>query len=556
MKSILFLLLSFFTLNKLYAQGVETIDKKSEEEFVDKRDNRKYKIIKIGTQIWFAENFAYLPQVDTLNVSVYGYKGNSVNKAKATDSYQKYGALYSWEYAKKLAPEGWHLATDVDWLQLEKSIGIPKASVNTIGWRGVNDEVNYLKVSGNSGFTVLFGGWRTDYGKFNFQQEHANFWCADAYDKDRAFERLIGVNNKRIGREYGNKGCGFSVRYVRNMPAKTAVAVPDSSWQYLNDKETYGWNTDKLTGLNDFVKDSTNATGLILIQSGKVLFEYGNIEELSYIASCRKSILSMLFGKYVDEGKIDLNKTLGELEVDDIGGLLPVEKKATVLDLLKSKSGIYLAAGNGGGNEFLFPKRGSKKPGTHFIYNNWDFNAAGHIFEQQTGIDIYSAFEKDIAAKIGMEDWDKTKQFKSGDTTKSKFKAYHFMLSTRDMARIGYLMLRNGRWNEEQVIPETWVKQLTSITTSFEDMQNVDPRVKGWPWWKWGYGLMWRLWDSPAQRPELNGAFTATGNMGQYITVIPSLDLVIALKTKSDYGRSTEYEAYMSFIDKVIDAKR
>lgn len=401
--SLIFFLALLFT-NDLFSQSIEFNLKNAKGEFVDKRDNKKYKTIRIGTQVWLAENFAYLPVVNTTNISVYEYEGSSVKKAKLTESYKKYGALYSWEEANKLAPEGWHLPTDSDWMQLEKAIGISKESAHTIGWRGTNGEVNNLKAEGNSGFDVLFGGWRTDFGKFNFQEEHANFWCADSFDKERAFERLIGVHNGKIGREYGNKGCGFSVRYVRNMPAEDVVFVPGKSWESLNNKEEHGWNITKVNNLFNFVKDSTNATGLVLIQSGQVLFEYGNTEEISYIASCRKSILSMLFGKYVEEGKIDLNKTIGELGIDDIGGLLPIEKTATVLDFLKSKSGVYHAASNEGGNESLFPKRGSQKPGTYYVYNNWDFNAAGYVFEQQIGTDIYSAFENDIATKIDLED--------------------------------------------------------------------------------------------------------------------------------------------------------
>lgn len=130
------------------------------------------------------------------------------------------------------------------------------------------------------------------------------------------------------------------------------------------------------------------------------------------------------------------------------------------------------------------------------------------------------------------------------------------MLSTRDMARIGYLLLRNGRWNNEQIIPENWVKQMTSIATGLEEMKIVDPRLENWPWWQWGYRLMWKIWDSPDQRPELHKAYTATGNVGQYITIIPSLDVVIALKTKSDYERRTENEVYMNLNDKIVDAKK
>ncbi|RYF26929.1 MAG: hypothetical protein EOO42_00055 [Flavobacteriales bacterium] len=549
MKAIIIYIFASLSITTSYCQNVAGV-------FLDKRDHREYKTVTIGKQVWFAENFAYLPQVDTVDISVFGYKGHSIKEAKSTMSFKKYGALYSWNSAKKFAPDGWRLPTDADWQQLEKEIGIDKSKVNQIGWRGEKNEVEQLKATEPSRFNVVFGGWRTDYGEFKFQGMHANFWCADSYDRRRAYERLIGINNAKIGREYGNKGCGFSVRYIRDMPIEAAISYPDKNWKYLDKSEQFGWNSEKLNKLNDFVRDSTNTTGLVIIQSGKILFDYGNTEELSYISSCRKSILSMLYGKYVENGTIDLNKKLSDLKIDDIGGILPSEKQATINDLIKSKPGVYHLASDEGGNEFLFPARGSKKPGTHYVYNNWDFNAAGFIFEQETGQSIYNAFDKDIAQHIGLEDWDITKQVKSGDTTKSKFLAYHFVFSTRDMARIGYLLLRNGQWKDQKVIPKKWISQMTTITTSLEEMKTVDPRLKEWPFYKWGYGLMWRVWDSPDQLPEFNKAYTATGNAGQYITVIPSLDMVITLKTKIDYGRRTEYDVYDKLLNKVIDAKK
>jgi uncharacterized protein (TIGR02145 family) len=222
MKAIIIYILASLSITTSHCQNAAGV-------FRDERDNREYKTITIGTQVWFAENFAYLPQIDTVNISVFGYKGRSIKEAKSTLSFKKYGGLYSWNSAKKFAPEGWRLPTDADWQQLEKEIGIDKSKVNQIGWRGEKNEVEQLKATGRSGFNVVFGGWRTDYGEFKFQGQHANFWCADSYDKERAYERLIGIRNTKIGREYGNKGCGFSVRYIKDIPVEAAISYPNKS---------------------------------------------------------------------------------------------------------------------------------------------------------------------------------------------------------------------------------------------------------------------------------------------------------------------------------------
>lgn len=190
-------------------------------EFTDPRDKQTYKTVKVGDQVWLAENFAYLPYVcqpDSFKcgIWVYNYTGNDTSAAKRTAEYKNYGALYSWSIAREIAPKGWHLPSDDEWKELERTIGIAPSGIETKEWRGKNNETNKLKVKGETGLDITFGGWMTDYGKFNFINEHANFWCSTEFDKERGYERLIGVNNGKIGRAAGNKGCGFSVRYIKD----------------------------------------------------------------------------------------------------------------------------------------------------------------------------------------------------------------------------------------------------------------------------------------------------------------------------------------------------
>ena len=120
----------------------------------------------------------------------------------------------------------------------------------------------------------------------------------------------------------------------------------------------------------------------------------------------------MLFGKYVDSGVIDLDKTLEELNIDDVSPLLPIEKQATIKDLISARSGVFLSGSNGGDFRRYAPERGSVKPGDLWLYSNWDFNAAGYIFEQETKQDIYDDIEAQLAIPLQMQDWDKTLQTK------------------------------------------------------------------------------------------------------------------------------------------------
>jgi CubicO group peptidase (beta-lactamase class C family) len=289
-------------------------------------------------------------------------------------------------------------------------------------------------------------------------------------------------------------------------------------------------------------------TGVLVIKGGRVLVEYGDVRERSYVASARKSLVSMLYGKYVHDGTIPLTKTLRALRIDDKEGLLPSELEATVGDLLSARSGVYHPAANLGDASSRAPARGAVRHGTYFLYNNWDFNAVGGILEQETGCSIYDVFTSDIAAPIGLQDWNATpgayRDLVRNDTGLSRFPAHHFVLSTRDMARIGYLMLRNGRWNARQVLPSSWVRQSTRAVTSSVEVARTSPFIAGL-----GYGYLWWLFDGePFRSTPLRGGYTASGAFGQYITVIPRLDVVVAHKTAVPPQRNLTNEAYFGSI--------
>ena len=133
-----------------------------------------------------------------------------------------------------------------------------------------------------------------------------------------------------------------------------------------------------------------------------------------------------------------------------------------------------------------------------------------------------------------MQDFDRARQVKASNLPYSLHESYPMYLSTRDMARLGQLMLRHGNWNGKQVIPSDWVDYSTILWTPFQDIN---------PSWlreyarsdRWGFGLMWFVWDEPGFLKHdwtgpMQGAFIAMGSAGQYIAVLPAQDMVIAHK--------------------------
>jgi CubicO group peptidase (beta-lactamase class C family) len=343
---------------------------------------------------------------------------------------------------------------------------------------------------------------------------------------------------------------------------ESAAAFPGKEWERIEKLESAGYSSARLNALRVWLQ-SLDTTAMMVVVGGRSLFEYGDLTHQSYLASVRKSVLAILYGKYVENGTITLNKTLRELEFTDVGGLMPQEQEATIEHLITARSGIYHAASNPGDSTDSAPPRASQRPGAYYLYNNWDFNAAGAVFEKLTGRDIYDALETDLARPIGMQDFDRARQRKSGDANRSQHKAYHIWLSTRDMARIGLLMLREGRWMDQQVVSREWARRITSLVTPFHEMNPPNLRSLG-TGNRWGYGYMWWVWDAPNSSGDLRGAFTGMGAGGQYITVLPRLDMVIAHKTdttqQSQHGptgrrRAVSLTEYDSILRMLIAAR-
>ena len=282
---------------------------------------------------------------------------------------------------------------------------------------------------------------------------------------------------------------------------------------------------------------------MVVAVDGKIMFSYGDIAEVSVIASCRKSVLGMLYGKYVENGTIDLGLTVGELGIDDLGGLLPQEKLATVCDLVTSRSGVYHVSATLGGDTSKF-ERGKTPHGTKFVYNNWDFNVAGTVFTLLTGKGIYEAFNEDLAIPLGLEDYDHKSHKLTGNSTVSQHLGYHFRLSARDMARIGELMRLNGVWNGKVLVPENWVKRMTTL---------VSPNEKS-PYLA-GYGILWWILRSE-KHPELAGAFAAIGSYGQYIAVVPKLKMVVVFKSAGNRAKPTTRDQFFAIFHRLLAARK
>ncbi len=333
------------------------------------------------------------------------------------------------------------------------------------------------------------------------------------------------------------------------------ATYPAATWARVATPGSAGYCQAGLDAVTAELKGLTT-TAMTVVVGGRVLYDYGPQDEVSYLASVRKSILAMMFGRYVEAGTIRLDATMADVGMTDVDGLLPLEQTATVEHLLTARSGVYHEAANaactGCGSTAGDPPgpRGSVTPGSYFLYNNWDFNALGTIFEKAAGKDIYVAFEEDFARPMQFEDFRLEAQRKSRRPRVSEHPAYHFYLSTRDMARVGYLMLRQGQWDGQRLLSPEWVARISTAVTPVGDM-HPDNLREG----PFGYGLLWWIWDGPWNTGVFKGAYTGIGAIGQFITVLPALDMVVAHKTRSNAPSAVTRPQYLQVLETIAAAR-
>lgn len=332
-------------------------------------------------------------------------------------------------------------------------------------------------------------------------------------------------------------------------PATTTHVYPGAEgWEHWPDPGAAGFSSAGLEDVRAGLQE-LGSSAMLVVKGGRVVFDYGDLAEVSYLASVRKTILAMLYGPHVADGTIDLDRTLAELEIDDVQGLTDAEKQATVRHVISARSGIFHPASNSGDDLASAPERGSQPPGSYQLYSNWDFNAAGTLFEVQTGRNLFDALESDLAVPIGFEDFDRERHVKGGNLDVSIHPSYHMHLSTRDMARVGYLLLREGRWEGRQLIAPEWIREMTGPVTPVHEM-NPARRRDG----PHGYGYMTWVWDGAANVGPYRGAYTGVGAVGQYITVLPALDLVVAHKTVPGEGRGVQHPRFWELLDRLVAA--
>jgi CubicO group peptidase (beta-lactamase class C family) len=336
---------------------------------------------------------------------------------------------------------------------------------------------------------------------------------------------------------------------------------PKQDWETISAADA-GFNAQKLDQAKQWLdahveKDHCR---VVIVRGGRLVAEWNHNVDRDRkfgIASAAKSIYSNVLGIVVEEGAIPsadakvydyypemMDVPEGEGPKD---GRYAFEKDRgiTFRQLISNTSG-YMKPG--------------EEPGKVFHYQTYGMNILTHSIARIYGLyDINDPegspgfrklIEEKLAQKIGVNWSYSLGNFDLHEKARLNIFGYYCNVHSNalDLARLGWMWCNQGRWEDQQVVPENWMRE--SVKASPDVLANCPEKE-----WKYGLGI-WTN-DKGQLWPDLpRSGFTASGAGGHYVSVFPDHDLVI-VQNPGRYGRDKDGDperGNMQFLGIILDA--
>jgi len=172
--------------------------------FIDTHDNRKYKVVIIGSQTWMAENLKFADG------------GLCYNDLE--DNCHTYGRLYNWETAKTVCPSGWHLPSDEEWSTLINFIDASSAGTKLKAKEGWNNDLDST-INGNGtddyGFSALPGGYKSVSNFFSMGSS-GYWWSSTETDTSHSSRISMARAPAKVNEGATVKTSSLSVRCIKD----------------------------------------------------------------------------------------------------------------------------------------------------------------------------------------------------------------------------------------------------------------------------------------------------------------------------------------------------
>ncbi len=271
--------------------------------------------------------------------------------------------------------------------------------------------------------------------------------------------------------------------------------------------------------LKDVEKDIQHLHSFMLLRHGHVISEGWwhpwQADEKHMLFSLSKSFTSAAIGIAIHERLFHVT--------DHIVDLFPEQLPAMVSENLAKMQIQHLLSMSTGHSEettnFMVyeedPVRAflalpvEHKPGSYFLYNSGATFILSNIITRFTGLRLLEYLETRLFRPLGIEnpEWE-------CHPNGVDFGGWGLSIKTEDIARFGQLFLQKGKWDDKQLVPESWVQEVSRF--------QVDNAPAEYPDWAQGYGYQfWRC--SPS------GVYRGDGAFGQFCIIMPEEDAVISI---------------------------
>lgn len=322
---------------------------------------------------------------------------------------------------------------------------------------------------------------------------------------------------------------------------------PTIDWQTAS-PESQGLDSSWLVRMEGYIDEafiSNPLRSLLVVRHGYLVYEnyFGNTErenQTNNIYSCTKSVTSSLIGIAVSQGYLDIDDYLVDIFPNMTIDNLDTRKQAiTIEHLLTMTSGLpwdewSYPYGNplndwdrmtGSPNwvEFVINRPMDYAPGEQWVYNTGGSHLLSAVLTQTTNLSALSFAETHLFGPLGIIDYswnDDPQGYHNGGSA--------LRLRARDMAKFGFLYLHNGTWDEDEILPASW------IMASSAHHATVDSQTQ--------YGYQWWI------HPHID-TYAAHGYQNQHIFVFPHLDMIVVFT-----ARSTHLDVFLFLEDYIIPA--
>ena len=337
-------------------------------------------------------------------------------------------------------------------------------------------------------------------------------------------------------------GCGSDgpSAPVEQLGADAASYWPDAAWRTAR-PAAVSVDENAINGLLSRLSSGSLGAehSIVIVRKGYVIadryFAGYTADSIHTEQSVTKSVTSLITGIAIARGDVrGVDQPLVELlgKYSPIANLDDRKRALTVRDLLMMRTGldwnedVYTGSPlerlNNLQTDWIrfvidWPMR--EQPGTRWQYNSGGVIALGGAIGVASNMNTAEYARTYLLRPIGIT----TDKWYRGFPDLLPHTGGGLLLTTRDLARVGYLVLRNGKWNTTQVVPQAWLRESTRplVTPTYR----LGGRTSS-------YGYLWWLYTPEGGTPDANTTdlvIAASGAMGQWLFVVPRYDLVVAI---------------------------